>query len=220
MIKITFSLFLLGLTFGSGACIASCGPLLVAYLVGTEKNIAKSVASYCIFSCARIGVYAALSLCVFLAGKFVVIRLVGDASRYLIVAGGILIMLMGALVAMGRERKDAFCGKLHRKFLEHDAKSILIMGIVIGLMPCAPLIALFSYVGLVSKTWIQSLAYSLSFGLGTAVSPLILLVVFAGLMPGFLRVRGKAFARIARYICATIIVILGMQLVWRGLANA
>jgi thiol:disulfide interchange protein DsbD len=220
VIKIIFSLFLLGLSFGSGACIASCGPLLVTYLVGTEKNIAKSVASYCIFSCARIAVYAALSLCVFLAGRFVIIRLVGDVSRYLIVAGGILIILMGALVAMGKEHKSAFCGKLHRKFLEHDAKSILVMGIVIGLLPCAPLIALFSYVGLVSKTWIQSLAYSLSFGLGTAVSPLILLVVFAGAMPKFIGSRGQAVARAARYICAAIIIILGMQLVWRGFINA
>jgi len=220
VIKITFSLFLLGLTFGSGACIASCGPLLISYLIGTEKNIGKSITSYILFSCARIAVYVILSLCVFLVGRFVIMRFVADISRYLVVAGGALIMVMGVLVAMGKEKRFAFCGVLHKKLIEHDAKSVLMMGLVIGLLPCAPLIALFSYVGLVSKTWAQSLAYSLSFGLGTAVSPLIFLAVFAGAMPKFLDARGQAIVRAVRYICASIIIILGLQLIRRGFINA
>jgi ABC-type nickel/cobalt efflux system permease component RcnA len=220
VIKIICSLFLLGLTFGSGACIASCGPLLISYLVGTEKNIAKCITSYIIFSAARIAVYVILSLCVFLVGRFVIMRFVADISRYLAVAGGVLILVMGVLVAMGKEKRFAFCGVLHKKLIEHDAKSVLMMGLVIGLLPCAPLIALFSYVGLVSKTWAQSLVYSLSFGLGTAVSPLIFLAVFAGAMPKFLGARGQAVIRAVRYICAAIIIILGMQLVRRGFINA
>ena len=220
VIKIICSLFLLGLSFGSGACIASCGPLLITYLVGTEKNVTKSITSYILFSVARIAVYVILSLCVFLVGRFVIMRFVADILRYLVVAGGALIMVMGVLVAMGKEYKFALCGVLHKRLIEHDVKSILIMGLVIGLLPCAPLIALFSYVGLVSKTWAQSLVYSLSFGLGTAFSPLIFLAVFAGAMPKFLGARGQAVIRAVRYICAAIIIILGTQLVWRGFLNA
>ncbi|MCX5705572.1 MAG: sulfite exporter TauE/SafE family protein [Candidatus Omnitrophica bacterium] len=220
MIEIICSLFLVGLSFGSGACIASCGPLLITYMVGTEKNIAKCITLYILFSAARIAVYVILSLCVFLVGRFVIMRFVADISRYLIVAGGVLILVIGVLVAMGKEKRFEFCGVLHKRLLEHDAKSVLMMGLVIGLLPCAPLIALFSYVGLVSKTWVQSLIYSLSFGLGTAVSPLILLVIFAGAMPKFLGASGQAVIRIVRYICATIIIILGLQLIWRGFVNA
>ena len=51
-IVITF--FLLGLSFGSGPCLAACGPLLISYIAGTGKKFKDSVVTYLIFSSARI----------------------------------------------------------------------------------------------------------------------------------------------------------------------
>jgi sulfite exporter TauE/SafE len=217
MIKILISLFLLGLSFGSGPCLASCGPILISYIVGTKKDIGKGVVSYILFSLARIAVYIILGLCVFLLGRFVLMRFVGEVAKYLVVAGGAFIILIGALMIIGKSWNLEFCNFLHKHMVQRDKKSVMVLGVVIGLLPCAPLAALFSYVGLISKTWAQSLLYSLSFGLGTALSPLILLVILAGSIPGFLTGRKEIYSQVLRIIAGAITVILGAHLIWKGL---
>lgn len=217
MIKILISLFLLGLSFGSGPCLASCGPILISYIVGTKKDIGTGIVSYILFSLARIAAYIILGLCVFLLGRFVLMKFVGEAAKYLVVAGGAFIILIGALMILGKGRNLDFCNFLHKHMVQRDKKSVMVMGVVIGFLPCAPLAALFSYVGLISKTWAQSVLYSLSFGLGTALSPLILLVILAGFIPRFLTGRKEIYSQVLRIIAGAITVILGAHLIWKGL---
>lgn len=216
MIKIIVSLFLLGLSFGSGPCLVSCGPILISYVVGTRKDIGKGIASYICFSAARIATYIILGLCVFFLGKFVLTRFIGEAAKYLLIAGGIFVTLIGALMVAGKSWDVPFCKFLQRHMIERDNKSVAIMGVVIGLLPCAPLVALFSYVGLISKTWMQSVMYSLSFGLGTVFSPLVLLVIISGLFPKLLAGKRETFSRALGVICGVIIIILGIQLIRRA----
>jgi sulfite exporter TauE/SafE len=105
---------------------------------------------------------------------------------------------------------------LGKKFHRHDQKNIFLFGLIIGLLPCAPLIAILSYIGLISKNWLQSLAYSLTFGIGTFVSPLILLVFLTGLLPKTIVEKNKIYNRIFNLICGLIIVFLGVNLVRRA----
>ncbi len=102
---------------------------------------------------------------------------------------------------------------LQEKMLEQDKKSTVILGLLIGFLPCAPLLVILSYVGLISKTWTNSLLYSFSFGMGTFVSPLILLAIFAGLIPQFLLNKKAVYSRIFSFICGLVIILLGIQLI-------
>jgi len=216
MIKIIITLFLLGLSFGSGPCLASCGPMFLTYMVGTSKGIRKGLLSYIFFSLGRIITYIILALCVFWLGKFLLIRAVGNVARYLLIPGGIFIILAGAMIIIGKNRESKICRFLNKHFIEQDRKSVFVMGCVIGLLPCAPLAALFSYVGLISKTWLQSILYSISFGLGTALSPIILFVILTGLIPGFFKNKKETVSRVLRIASGVIIVFLGIQLIWRA----
>lgn len=215
MFKIAVSLFLLGLVFGAGPCLASCGPLILSYVIGTRKNIFKSLSVYIIFSLARIIVYLVLGLAVFFLGRFALEEMLGDFSRYVFILGGIFIILVGALMILGRRLEFRPCSFLQKNIIERDKKSIVIFGLIIGLMPCAPLVVVISYVGLISHSWPQALFYSLFFGIGTLVSPLLLLVMAAGFIPRLLGNKKEVYYRVFSFICGLLMVILGLQLIRR-----
>lgn len=213
---IIVSFFLLGLSFGAGPCLASCGPLLITYLAGTGKNVWGSISSYILFSAARISVYLAIGVSVYLFGRFLVSTFLGAASRYILMFGGGFIAFIGALLILGRGRELGFCSALQRRFLKKDKKSVIIFGLVIGLLPCAPLVAVFSYLGLSAKNWPYALTYAFSFGLGTLLSPLLLLVGLSGLIPGLLGEKKAAYLRFFNLLCGWILVLLGLRLIWRA----
>jgi len=216
MHKIIISLFLTGLLFGCGPCVASCGPFLVTYIAGAKKNIFKGIMVYILFSLARILVYIVLGLAVFFLSRFAVETLLGDLSRFILILGGAFIIIIGIFLVFGKNLELNFCQFLHKNILEHDKKSIFTAGLIIGLLPCAPLLSILSYVGLISRSWVYSLLYSLAFGIGTFVSPLILLAVVAGLIPRLFKDKAAIYYSIFSLICGLVIIFLGVQLILRA----
>ena len=91
-----------------------------------------------------------------------------------------------------------------------------VLGLIVGLLPCAPLLAALSYIGLVSFSWQRCIIYSLVFGLGTLISPLILLALGAGVVPRLL-LNKPGISRALRLICGLIIMFLGVQLILRNI---
>jgi sulfite exporter TauE/SafE len=217
MFKIALGLFISGLLFGSGPCIASCGPILISYIAGTKTNLLKGLKDYILFSLARISVYIILGLIIFFLGSFTLQRLLGDYSKYIFILGGSFIILIGLLMVLGKRLEFRFLRFFHKNILERDKKSMILLGAVIGFLPCAPLLAILSYTGLVSKSWIDSSLYNFSFGIGTFVSPLILLAMLAGLIPRFLAKEKAAYSRIFSLICGLVIIFFGVQLIIRAI---
>jgi sulfite exporter TauE/SafE len=210
------SLFLYGLLFGSGPCVASCGPLLISYVAGANKNILEAIRIYVLFSLSRISAYLLISLAIFFLGRVVLERALRDYSGIVYFLGGGFIIFIGIIMALGRSIRLAHSQFLEKKFLQKDFKSIVVFGLVIGFLPCAPLLAVFSYSGLIAKSGLQSLLYTLSFGLGTIISPLLLLTALAGFLSRFIFDKKAIYARIFNLACALIIIILGVQLIMRG----
>ncbi len=216
MNKIIISLFLTGLLFGSGPCIASCGPFLITYIAGTKKTISKGVMVYILFSVARISVYVALSLAIFFLSRFAIERLLGGLYKYVLILGGGFIIIIGLFMVFGKKLEFNFWQSLYKNLLERDKKSIFTVGLIIGLLPCAPLLSILSYVGLISRTWLSSLLYSLSFGIGTFVSPLIMLTILAGIIPRIFLEKKAIYSSIFSLICGLTIIFLGIQLILRA----
>ncbi len=206
----------MGVSFGAGPCLASCGPLFLSYISGSGKNITKSLVSYLIFSLARITVYVFLGILVYCLGKFFTETIFEGISKYVFILGGGFIVCIGMLMALGRHMDAAVRRVVYKNLLEKDIKSIFLFGLIIGLLPCAPLFALFSYVALISKSFTLSAIYAFSFGLGTLLSPLALLAVFAGVIPRALLKIKPLFSRIFNLVCAAVLIFLGIQLVRRG----
>jgi len=212
---IMWGLFVSGLIFSAGPCLASCGPLLVSYIAGTQKGISQALGFYALFSLARISVYLVLSLAVFFIGGAALETL---NSPWAASAGGIFILLVGAAMAFDRTSRLKLPMFLEKVFLRSDLKNPVVFGLVFGLLPCLPLVAILTYVGLVAKTWQQALVYTFSFGLGTFLS-LLLLVSAAGSFISNMLKREKQ-RRLLRIISGTILAALGLHIVWRAVVNA
>lgn len=210
--RLILSFFLLGLSFGSGPCLASCGPLLLAYLAGTQKNVPQSLRVYFLFSLSRILIYIALG--VFLS---LLLKALSRYAPYISMISGIFIIFIGILVALGRIAQNKWCCRLQELFINKDAKTIIIFGLLTGLIPCAPFISVISYIGISSYGWLNSLLYSASFGIGTALSPLCVFAVFAGLIPRILKNSQRAVA-VFNIACGLVIIFLGGSLVFKAAA--
>ena len=152
----------MGMSFGFGPCLASCGPILISYMAGTKKNVLASIGTYILFSSARVAVYLILGLLVFSLGKFITQTWLGGLSRYVFIIGGAFIIFLGIFTAFGNHLEFKPCRFFAKNLLRQYHKSALLLGLIIGILPCAPLLALLSYVGLVSKTWSQVLIYCLT----------------------------------------------------------
>jgi len=123
-------------------------------------------------------------------------------------------MLVGLSVTFGKSLDYKFCRRFEGFFLKKDAKTIIIFGLIIGMIPCLPFMSLLSYIGLVSRTWFDTLRYSLAFGVGTIISPLFILTMFTGFIP---RIMGKnKFYIIFNSVCGLILSFLGLRLIMKA----
>lgn len=215
MIHNIISIFVLGLSFGWGPCLASCGPLLLSFTAGTKKNASKSLGAYFLFSFTRVCVYLILGLLVFFFGRLIFDKL-STLFKGILLIGGFFIIILGLVMSLGRDFKFGICKLLHRHTIEYDKRSLIIFGIVLGFLPCIPLITVLSYSSLVAKSWLENILYVFAFGLGTILSPLIILAIFSGFLPRVLD--GKSvYERVFRVFCGLIIIFLGIQLIIKAL---
>jgi sulfite exporter TauE/SafE len=210
-----WSFFAFGLSFGCGPCLVSCGPLFLAYLAGGRKNTKDSLLDYFIFSAARISVYLFFTVLIFLLGRIITQSVFAGGSKAVLAIGGVFVVLLGFLTVSDLKPGEHFCGKFCARFIGGKAKNVAILGLITGLLPCAPLIALFSYAGLAAGSLSRSFLYTLVFGLGTFFSPLLVFSFAAGFIPRMMNRGSKRLNRIFSVICGLIIIYLGAELLRR-----
>lgn len=184
---------------------------MISYFSGSGKNIAKSIAGYLVFCLGRIVVYVGLGICVFVFGEMASEHISASASRYLSVLGGAFIVLIGFLMTIGRNLDNKICLRLNKVFLQNDFKTVMLFGAIIGILPCLPLSSVLAYIGLTAKNFMSAIIFSLSFGLGTLVSPLFLLVALSGFSPLLFR-KETRFHQLFNSICGLIVLFLGVRL--------
>lgn len=218
MNKTALSLFLLGISFGSGPCLFSCGALLIPYIAGTNKKVTGSILTYTLFSLTRIIAYLLFSLLIFVFGRALIDLGPCYFAGCVHVIGGMFIIFIGAIIILGRIEEHKICEKIQRLFLSKDKKTVIMLGLITGLLPCAPLLSVFSYIGLISKYWPDSLIYGLSFGMGTLFSPLLAAALLAGMFSKVIYNK-SGFKRIINIACGSMLVILGVQLVRKAVMN-
>jgi len=213
MLKIAAGMLVSGFLFASGPCLASCGPLLISYIAGTEKDIYRAFTFYSLFSFSKTAVYLVLGLGVYFLGSFAREYLF---SGYVATFGGLFIGLCGLFIILGKQLRLPFLNFLGKIFTQGQIKNPIIFGLIYGLIPCLPFLTVLSYSGLVSHNWAEALIYAFCFGLGTYFSPLLLLSIFSGTIPSFLKRAGGIYSVVLRVVCGLVIVFFGVQMAVRG----
>ncbi len=93
-----------------------------------------------------------------------------------------------------------------------NIRNVGVLGFLIGLAPCLPLLGILNYIILVSQTNFQAIIFTLIFGLGTIISPLFLMVLFSGkLVSQF--AKSNTFKIAIRLVCGLILIFLGGRII-------
>jgi len=214
MPALIWSLFITGIFVGSGPCLLSCGPLLLSYVASTKTGAVSGIKTYLIFCGVRLAVYLSFGAGAGLIGAWVVHRLVeSEALAVLFVAFGAFLILMGFFIILEdavpqRWRMSLTCCHEGRA----DLRNIAVFALIVSLAPCAPLLALFGYIALVSNTWYKGVGLMAAFGLGTVLSPMILLMFLTGWFGSWLKSH-RVVLRLVRVASGLIFIFLGARLI-------
>ncbi len=202
--------FIAGITLGSGPCLLICLPILLPYISAKGTDWKTGLRLTLIFSFSRLLAYSLLGLLAVLVYRMVNTML-GAQSGYLKLISGIFIFSIGITYLLGKDLHIS-CRFIHRYLVGKSNLSMFILGLLIGFSPCAPLMAILTYIASMAKNGFYGLVSGFSFGLGTFISPLLPAGIGAGLFSQYVKKSPKAFL-VIRVISALILIYFGIRLI-------
>lgn len=154
--------FILGLSFGAGACMFTCIPTLGVVLMSQQLTPRETLLQTWRFNLGRITAYALLGAISAAVGASIA-SLLEAAPVDLIFAA----LLFGSAVVLWRSGSKSACASHHNRNIRGG---LFGMGFGMGLRPCAPLTGVL-VASAATGSWAYGLLLGLSFGLGAVVIP-------------------------------------------------
>ena len=206
--RISLELFITGFLLGWGPCLVYCTAILAPYLAGTKTGWKEGLLSSVVFSAGRLIAYMLLGAVAGFSGRiFSSLYMTGNFSVYAQLAGGLFVFLLGLTIIMGKGKSISLCKYINK----HNNESLFLLGILIGLAPCAPLMGSLVYILLKSGNIIEGAVYGLSFGLGTSLSPVLIIGAAAGFLPKRVILNQKFYNWFQR-ACGVVIIYFAVRL--------
>ncbi len=204
-----------GLLYGLAVCTASCMPYIASYIAGINAGFRKSVIITMIFSSGRVVAYALIGCLVGLFSGlfrlFVSNVAISPFQTYSSIAFGVVTIIIGASIIIKSRSpcefnspngKSVVTKKTGRFGFDYTAFTL---GLSRGLILCPPLVALLVY-SLPFSTPLGSVGLAVLFGLGTALSPMLLL----GGVTGWLLNKATLLRRWISIGGASVMILLGL----------
>jgi len=202
-------LFLIGLTSSFSACLVFCSPLIVGYIGTTRRGWSSGLKAVSLILASRLAGFIILGLLAAMAGRLLLDWLIG-AKSILFALGGLFIVSLGVIIIVSHEARNPFCriaGKIKSVSTPGD---LILLGLVMAILPCAPHLVLLGFVALSATSIFQGMALAAAFGIGASISPLILGAV-SGELSRITLSKGWITAAF-RIFCGGLIIAVGLQL--------
>ena len=202
-------ILVIGLTSSFSACLVFCSPLIVGYIGATRKGWSSGLKAVSLILAFRLAGFVILGLIASLAGRLLLGWLIG-AQGTLFTLGGALIVSLGVLIVASQELRNPFCriaGKIQKVSTPGD---LILLGLVMAFLPCAPHLVLVGFVALSATSIFQGMALAAAFGIGASISPFILGAV-SGELSRITFSKGWIAAAF-RIFCGGLIIAVGLQL--------
>ena len=203
-----------GLALGASQCTLPCGPVLGLCVAGTATGWRDGLKATLTFSLTRLFCYIMLGFIAGLSSGFITDILSDhDFSFYIWILMVSFISLLGALIVLGKEPHLKLCHLLNRHTVDDSTKSMALLGIMVSLTPCAPLLGVLTYIALTAKGPLLGMLYSLCFGIGPAVvTPIIIIGILAGVVPRAI-FKTPGIYQFFRRTCGMLLLLYGIRLI-------
>ena len=205
---------LIGITSGMSHCSVVCAPVVSTYIMGAREGALKSIRSFAVFTVGRVFVCAVLGLTSGYIGTTLFgvesdlqyVRLV--YSSVLILVG--LLMLVRPVCTNCRQSKGKIrvFGFFSQRLAFNPIAHLLIMGMAFAIIPCPPMGAALLY-SLEMPSVIYSGILMALFGIGTAISPLIIICALSGWFSRKIKTEAPHYRMLFQRLSGAILILLG-----------
>ena len=194
------SVWILGITVGFTACTASCLPFMGSWVMSRNLGMKGCLVDAGLFALGKMVAYAVLGGIAGLSGEFILHYLQSGVGNVLI--GGAS-MLAGIWLIRNLKQSHRSCG-ISKRHNMHPFN----LGFSLSFIPCAPLAALLAACAAAGSLWL-GLSYGFIFGLGAALTPLLVILPMLGRLGNELRYRNPWLRNGLVWLGSTVLVAIG-----------
>ena len=212
MISNLLKLLIGGFTMGWGPCLAYTAPLLLPYVGGTKTGWRAGLWVGLMFSLGRLISLIILGALATVAFKSINRFFPPARSGYLHLATALFMVTLGVLILLDKGFRVSIGETIKGKILDKGSESMLFLGFLVGISPCAPLVAVLTYIACTAGNIVSGALYALSFGIGTAFSA-IAVTALAGVFPERI-FKGAKLRRAFQIVCGVVLILFGAQLIY------
>ncbi len=213
-----------GLIYGIVFCTSSCLPYVASYIAGIGADFRRGVLVTFIYNSGRVIAYAVIGGVIGLFKLMMDSQMLSSFQRYSSLAFAFVTILVGASILFRTRVRPKPCdgctpptasgsaiGRLNAKFDLHAFS----LGLSRGLIVCPPLLLLLVTYSAAFTTAFDSFLMAMLFGVGTALSPILLL----GGVTGWLLNKAPLFKRWISLLGGSLLIVLGLIALLSILAN-
>jgi cytochrome c-type biogenesis protein len=214
------TVWLLGVSMGLTACTVTCLPFMGTWALGRASGRAEAFLHTGVFLAGRVVTYTLLAALAGALGMGLAKSLGGAWGNALIgvasIAAGLWLLArpVGKACATKAPAPAPSIVRFHRS-RHRDTLPPLFLGAALSLTPCTPLASLLALAAHAGSAP-QGAAYGLAFGLGAAMTPILVLVPLAGRMGRELKSGRAWLGRWLTYAAAAVLILLGLRRLFLG----
>jgi sulfite exporter TauE/SafE len=181
--------------------------------MGSRQGPVEGLKSFVIFSAGRVFMCAMLGVAAGYMGR-AFIGMERDFKYGSIIYGGALIfigllmLLRPVCVCKRSKNKKGWFGFLSGCLVFNPTIHMFVMGIALAIVPCPPMGAMLLY-SLKMQSVMSSSLLMLLFGIGTAVSPLVIISIAAGWFSGKIKTQVPQYRMMFQRVSGMILILLG-----------
>jgi len=209
------TVWLLGVSMGLTACTVTCLPFMGTWALGRASGQREAFRHTLTFLAGRILAYAGLGTLAGFAGLGLAKALGGVWGNTLIggasILAGLWLLLRNRPSACSTAaRPDAAVQPLRFRPKTADSAPPFFLGATLALTPCTPLASLLALAAN-GQSALVGAGYGLAFGLGAAMTPILILVPLAGRLGRELRCGRAWVSRWLVWVAAGVLILLGLK---------
>ncbi len=197
-----FAIWLLGVSLGLTACTATCLPFMGTWILGRGGSQLHALRDTGLFVSGRLLAYSMLGAIAGGAGVWLSRMLQSEMGNAVIglssIAAGLWLLNSG--------KEHAPCG-ISRRI---GGTPPLLLGFSLSLTPCAPLASLLAVCAAAGSIKL-GIANGMAFGLGAALTPLLILLPLLSLLGKNLREKRDWITRWIRWGAVAVLIALGLR---------